>query len=111
MQKIAAIVHVEAGFVPIELALEQDILRMADRLRRKLRFSVRICTLSGQELGEGLGEVFVRAGPIAAEGAGQPRSENDILHLRQVIWRPRRCPTVTQSLPTCSTCACPEVAP
>jgi len=55
------IILVEQGFVPTELALVQDVLRIANRLAQELRFDVRVRTLGAAPLIEGAGGMLVRA--------------------------------------------------
>lgn len=64
MKKINVSVLVEPGFVPTELSLVQDVLRIANRLSQTLVFRTEYCTSFGDELVEGLGGLLVRAKSI-----------------------------------------------
>lgn len=65
MNDIVIMVLVEPGFVPTELSLIQDVLRIANRLSQTNVFKVYYCTSCGQEIVEGLGGLLVRTQAIS----------------------------------------------
>lgn len=72
MSDVHVTILVENGFVPTELALVQDILRIASRLSSDIRFTSKICTSSDQDLIEGHGGMVVRAVPFACDSDQHP---------------------------------------
>lgn len=64
IRDISVAILVEPDFVPTELALVQDVFRIANRLSQTLRFNTQVWTSSGEELVEGLGGLLVRATPV-----------------------------------------------
>ena len=72
MAHIQVTILVEQGFVPTELALVQDVLRIAGRLGQGICFDARLCTTAGTDLVEGMGGMFVRAVPLALDEAIRP---------------------------------------
>lgn len=73
MHEESVAIIVERGFVPTELALVQDILRIASRLSDVLRFSTKIYTSSAPGLVEGMGGMMVRADQLNADMSDLPR--------------------------------------
>lgn len=65
MTTVQVTILVEQGFVPTELALVQDVLRIAGRLGQGISFEARLCTTAGTDLVEGMGGILVRAEPLA----------------------------------------------
>ncbi|WP_113912817.1 GlxA family transcriptional regulator [Roseovarius dicentrarchi] len=65
MTTVQITILVEQGFVPTELALVQDVLRIAGRLGQGIRFDTQVCTTAGNDLIEGMGGMFIRAQPLA----------------------------------------------
>jgi transcriptional regulator GlxA family with amidase domain len=63
---------IEQGFVPTELALVKDVLRIANRLGHAVWFDCQTCTTGGSDLVEGLGEVLIRASALEKESAELP---------------------------------------
>ncbi|MEQ8895665.1 MAG: helix-turn-helix domain-containing protein [Roseovarius sp.] len=61
MQRVSVTILVEPGFIATELALVQDVLRIANRLSPTLLFDVGICTAGETGLIEGTGGILVRA--------------------------------------------------
>lgn len=72
MENVRVSILVETAFVPTELALVHDVLRIASRLGTNVSFSTQILTSSGENLIEGLGGILVRATPFAFEEANLP---------------------------------------
>nr|WP_309502767.1 helix-turn-helix domain-containing protein [uncultured Roseovarius sp.] len=72
MLNVRVTILVEQGFVPTELALVQDVLRIAGRLGQGICFDTRLCTTAGEDLVEGVGGIFVRAVPLALDDAIRP---------------------------------------
>ncbi len=72
MTHVAVSILVELGFIPTELALVQDVLRVANRVSQDVRFDVRVCTTEEQGLIEGLGGMCVRAGPLDLDDTVHP---------------------------------------
>ncbi|WP_324755172.1 GlxA family transcriptional regulator [Roseovarius sp. Pro17] len=72
MAHIQVTILVEQGFAPTELALVQDVLRIAGRLGQGICFDTRLCTTAGTDLVEGMGGIFVRAAPFALDVAIRP---------------------------------------
>lgn len=64
METVKVTVLVEPGFVPTELGLVMDVLRIANRLNHRIAFQTTLCTSSSEELVEGLGGPLVRAVPL-----------------------------------------------
>lgn len=64
MARVSVTILVEPGFVPTELALVQDALRIANRLGQDVQFDVRICTTTKSDLVEGIGGMLVRTTPL-----------------------------------------------
>lgn len=62
----------EAGFVPTELALVQDVLRIAGRLEPDCDFVHQVCTTQSDNLVEGMGGTLVRAVPFETNHAPLP---------------------------------------
>ncbi|NGQ93187.1 helix-turn-helix domain-containing protein [Rhodobacter sp. HX-7-19] len=72
MAHVHVTILVEQGFVPTELALVQDVLRIATRLGQGIGFDTRLCTTAGTDLVEGMGGIFVRAVPLSLDEAMRP---------------------------------------
>lgn len=73
MHEIQITILVSDGFVPTELALAQDTLRIANRLGRDLRFRIRICAMAETETPvEGLGGLAVCAIPFRMDDTNLP---------------------------------------
>jgi transcriptional regulator GlxA family with amidase domain len=72
MKQLRVAVLIEEGFVPTELALVKEVLRIADRLGSDARISCQICTTGGKDLVEGMGDVLVRADPFRQDDAALP---------------------------------------
>jgi transcriptional regulator GlxA family with amidase domain len=73
MADTRVVILVETGFVATELALVQDILRIANRLGDGERFAVQTCSPTEIDLVESLGGgMLVRAAPFAAHLAAPP---------------------------------------
>ncbi|WP_424988658.1 GlxA family transcriptional regulator [Microbulbifer sp. S227A] len=72
MQRVSVTILVEPGFIPTELALVQDPLRIANRLGLGVEFDLRICTTSGSDLVESLGGLLVRATPLPLDETTLP---------------------------------------
>ncbi len=66
-QEVRVTILVAEGFVPTELALVQDILRIANRLDQNVQFVSQVCSMQGEDLVEGLGELLVRTSPFTIE--------------------------------------------
>jgi transcriptional regulator GlxA family with amidase domain len=64
MTRVQVTVLVEKGFVATELALVQDVLRIATRLGQGIGFDLRICTTAETDLIEAMGGMMVRAAPL-----------------------------------------------
>lgn len=60
------------GFVPTELALAQDILRIANRLGRDVSFVSHILSMNDEELVEGMGGILVRTLPLTTDNSVLP---------------------------------------
>ena len=71
-QEILVTILVAEGFVPTELALVQDVLRIASRLDRKLSFAIRVCSPDRKGLVEGLGGMLVRTEPFRVDDTPLP---------------------------------------
>lgn len=71
-QEVRVTILVAEGFVPTELALVQDILRIATRLGQNLSFVLQVCSLSGEDLVEGLGGLLVRTTPFKIDETTLP---------------------------------------
>lgn len=71
-QEVSVAILVADGFIPTELALAQDILRIASRLEPNLRFTSLVCSVQGEPLVEGRGGILVRAVPFAIDECAQP---------------------------------------
>lgn len=61
MKTVRVTILAEPGFVPTELALVIDVLRIATRLGTDVRFEYQVCTSQEEMLVEGLGGSLVRA--------------------------------------------------
>ena len=61
MTTVSAALLVENGFVPTELALVQDTLRIANRLAHQVNFDIRLYTTGESSLITGAGGMMVRA--------------------------------------------------
>lgn len=59
-QEVRVPILVADGFVPTELALAQDILRIAPRVGRGLTFACQVCSMNGEDFVEDLGGVLAR---------------------------------------------------
>ncbi|MEP4039105.1 helix-turn-helix domain-containing protein [Pseudophaeobacter sp.] len=59
-QEVRVTILVADGFVPTELALAQDILRIATRVGRGLTFTCQVCSMNGEDFVEGLGGLLAR---------------------------------------------------
>ncbi|MBY6141936.1 helix-turn-helix domain-containing protein [Leisingera daeponensis] len=64
MKAVRVTILAEQGFVPTELALVVDVLRIATRLGSGVRFEHQVCTAQDDRLVEGLGGSLVRAVPF-----------------------------------------------
>lgn len=64
MNAVRVTILVEQGYVPTELALVQDVLRIATRLSSDVSFVQNVCTTHHEEFVEGLGGSLVRASPF-----------------------------------------------
>jgi len=71
-QEFLVTILVAEGFVPTELALVQDVLRIASRLDQNLSFATQICSADKSELVEGLGGMLVRAKPFSVDDTRLP---------------------------------------
>ncbi|MCZ4352807.1 helix-turn-helix domain-containing protein [Roseovarius aestuarii] len=69
MVEVQVTVLVEQGFVPTELAMVQDVLRIANRLGHGIRFDVNLCTTTETDVVEGKGGMFVQADPLPTDDA------------------------------------------
>lgn len=67
MKPVRVTILVEKGFVPTELALVLDVLRIATRLGSGVRFEHQVCTAQDDMLVEGLGGCLVRATPFQTD--------------------------------------------
>lgn len=72
MTRVQVSVLVENGFVATELALVQDVLRIATRLGRVNSFDLQVCTTADSDLVEALGGMMVRAVPLPLQNAQAP---------------------------------------
>lgn len=72
MITVQIVILVEDGFVPTELALVQDVFRIANRLEGGAFFSTVIGTSSGSELVEGDGGMMLRARTWAGDWPNIP---------------------------------------
>jgi transcriptional regulator GlxA family with amidase domain len=70
--EVSIFVLVEPGFVPTELSLVQDVLRIANRLSQTIVFQVQYCTTCDENLIEGLGGLLVKVTPIKEMEADTP---------------------------------------
>lgn len=71
-QRVSVTILVSDRFIPTELALVQDVLRIANRLAKEPIFETRICTSDQTDLVEGQGGILVRAAPFAGDNAALP---------------------------------------
>ncbi|WOD07619.1 GlxA family transcriptional regulator [Marinomonas sp. GJ51-6] len=62
--EVSVFVLVEPGFVPTELSLVQDVLRISNRLSQTIVFHIQYCTTCDESLVEGLGGLLVKAKSI-----------------------------------------------
>ncbi len=69
MTRVQVTVLVEEGFVATELALVQDVLRIATRLGQGICFDLRLCSTAGTDLIEAMGGMMVRAAPLPLHDA------------------------------------------
>ncbi|SNT76287.1 GlxA family transcriptional regulator [Paracoccus seriniphilus] len=74
---VSVMILVEPGFVPTELGLAQDVLRIANRLSKAAIFDVRLCSSCDQELVEGLGGMMARVETLP--DANQPRPDHVVV--------------------------------
>lgn len=72
MTLINVSVLVEPGFVPTELALVQDVLRIANRFGQGIRFDIGLYSTAGTDLIEGLGGVLVRVEALPMDTSPLP---------------------------------------
>ena len=72
MTPVQVSILVEPGFVPTELALVQDVLRIAGRLGQGIGFDIRLCTTAQTGEVEGIGGMFVRAQALPRRDAALP---------------------------------------
>ncbi|AHD03552.1 GlxA family transcriptional regulator [Leisingera methylohalidivorans] len=72
MKNVVVIILAEQGYVPTELALVLDVLRIATRLSSEVRFAHQVCTTQDDALVEGMGGSLVRATPFQPDGAALP---------------------------------------
>ncbi len=63
---------VEEGYIPTELALVQDVLRIATRLSADFCFDFSVCTTSADAVIEGKGGILVRAKPFQSCATTRP---------------------------------------
>ncbi|MBU2889910.1 GlxA family transcriptional regulator [Celeribacter halophilus] len=72
MSEISVVILVEPGFIPTELSLVQDVLRIANRLSRSLKFKTQFCSVCENKTVEGLGGLFVKTVDIGEISLNAP---------------------------------------
>ncbi len=72
MERVHIRILVQDGFVPTELALLQDTLRIANRIGRDVQFKVELCSTEQGGMVKGIGGMFIEANPLPAENVVNP---------------------------------------
>lgn len=70
--EVQVAILVADGFIPTELALTQDILRIASRLSHDISFATCMYSLDGADLVEGVSGILARTMPLPADEAELP---------------------------------------
>lgn len=71
-QEVHVTILVAESFVPTELALAQDVLRIANRLAHNQSFISQICSMRGEHLVESIGGLLVRTVPFTIDETSLP---------------------------------------